>query len=191
MNLIWQTVKNNWRRFVFSAIAWTAFFVVLAWVDHVSSVRPWLISLVTKVGPEAWLGLGATILSTIGGAIASGQERRQKILLAAQEKNKEVIERNNQENIASIREIEDGLDALIVQLNRLDIIEEEHKRILEAFNQLQVDFTGLDEKQKQGDRLLYTLDLIADLVADVARLKAFHERSSLKDQPEDSSLDTD
>lgn len=163
-----RIVRQNWKRFLISAIAWTVIFLAIAFLDRYLRLS----LLFRRISAEAWLGLAITIITTFLGAIAASQKERQEAGLAAQEANKQLILQNNRENVESIREIEDGLDSLIARLNILSQLEERLRRIEEAIAQLNIDFADLDQRQKQGDRLLYALDLIAKLVEDVGALKA-------------------
>lgn len=172
---ITKVVQEHFWRFILTSVAWTFFFLGLAYLDRYLGFR----TLFQKVSGEAWLGFTATIVTTATGIIGAKQKERQEQGLAAQAYNRKLIEQNNAENVASIREIEDGLDNLISRLNALTTLEHQQAALNDSLAKIRIEFAELDQRQKQGDRLLYVLDVLKDLIKEVSRISAILEANNL------------
>lgn len=170
MNQLLKYVKNNWFRFASICVFWTVLFLVI----YHTPVRGWIRS----VTAEARLGFLCTIFTAVLTEFSNQQKKRTERLIKEQEITQQIQKSNQETFISSIRVLEDTIDAIRLDLREFQVINTRMGAIESEMVKQKSDHCSLiaevkrqDEKLRQGDRLLATLNLMGGLINDVAELR--------------------
>jgi len=138
------------------AIAYLVFFVAISWLDKLFNIKDFF----EKVSVEAYLGLGATIVTGFLGTIRERLKRRDEMLKEGQVKNFKTNEENHLQTLNLIAELEGRIDEIRLAMNAFESLnikdekqEQELSVVKEDFAKLNVKIAQLTERQIQGDRV--------------------------------------
>jgi hypothetical protein len=160
-------IKDSGLKVARLAAIFTGLVFAISFLDD----RLGVYAVLRSISTEAYVGLGLTIGTTIWGEITARTRSLKTLTLEGQARNAGLIEQQGRETVKLIRELEDAIDTLNIRLSEIDALTDGIRINGVAIHELDLKLVDLDQRLKQGDRLLYVLNLMRHLIEDVAHLK--------------------
>jgi hypothetical protein len=179
-----KLIKSNWIKFCIIAIVWN----LVIFVISNTPAR----EIIKHISFEGWLSIILTIVTTGLAALTDIQKRRSQFAVDERNKIKELIQTNQETLISGLRALEDIIDSIRLEMQQFEVvglrmsaIESESDLQKSEHYKLVSEVHRLDERIRQGDRLLKALNIIGGLINDVAEVRThLGVKSSLDFSPD-------
>lgn len=169
-----KLIKNNWLEVCKIAIAYFFLFLLISWLDQHFGLRRTLSGLST----ETYLTLGGTVATFLYSKVSDRIKKRDALVLAGQQNNQRLIEESYTSTVKTIQELEGRIDEIRLALNTFEVLAEKDQRheaelvsLRSEFAEIRVAFADLNQRQRQGDRLMHFSGLIGECLTLNGELK--------------------